>query len=108
MCGGGGGGGGAEWQLCSQLCTRRVGDVCVCVCVCVCEGLQDQSCGQHTLQENTDSDTLHSETLSLSLSLACSFAHSVKLGSCFYLSCLAGKQMGLGSIPLQLSLLALQ
>ncbi len=54
-----GGGGRREWQSCSPHCTGRMGDVY--------EG-EGQSCNQHTLHKN--SDTLHSEILSLSLSLS--------------------------------------
>ena len=59
------GGGGVEWQSCSQRCAGRMGAVCVCM-LGMGGGLEGQSCGQHTLHKNTD--TLHSETLSRSLS----------------------------------------
>ena len=69
------------------------------MCVCGGGGGGVGAVVQSTPTLHKNSDTLHNETLSLSLSL------SVKSGSCSYQSC---KQKDLGSIPLQLSFPALE
>ena len=89
--------GGVELQSCSQHCTGRMGDVSV---VCVGGG----GGGRTAVMQST----LHWEEGDLSLSLFLSLSLSkVRI---LFLPVLfeAGKQKGLGSIPLRLSFPALQ